>query len=347
MADPVNECAVRQPSESDGTKLKLTVKEGLDLGEELKIEITADVSRLERNLESHDVNHGSRLASTAQSLEPKSRQDLHDHLQQRTMERIANIPMITRVGDPAVQTEAQQPYSNSKQQPTKQAAQEKERKSEGKVFREEEKKETGEENMKEKRGQVEKEKGQEEREKGGREKEEKEREATEEEDKEVKKDVMDWTVVRRNKRQRKRMVQIFVKMNECKVFPLDVSNEGQAILESEKEAVIRVWEETEEYRAIVENVSGGSDVDVERKMRYWASKLQERPGGDIMECGLRWAVEARRKERGEEKRQQEQEERRRQARQERSKQVRFGDEEQFEETRTESTDEHRRQKSKT
>ena len=53
------------------------------------------------------------------------------------------------------------------------------------------------------------------------------------------------------------------------------------ILESEKEAVIRVWEETEEYRTIVENVSGGSDVDVERKMRYWASKLQERPGGTL------------------------------------------------------------------
>ena len=123
-----------------------------------------------------------------------------------------------------------------------------------------------------------------------------------------------------------------------------VRNGGPAILESEKKAVIWVWEETEEFRTIVENVSGGSDVDVERKMRYWASKLQERPGRDIMECGLRWAVEARRKERSEEKRQQEQEEQRRQARQEQSKQdkqVRFGDEEQFEETRAESTDEQK------
>ena len=74
--------------------------------------------------------------------------------------------------------------------------------------------------------------------------------------------------------------------------------EGPAILESEKEAVIRMLEETEEYRKIVEDVSGGSDVDVERKMRHWASKLQERPRGDILECGLRWAVEARRKGRG-------------------------------------------------
>ena len=71
---------MRQPSESDGRKLKSTMKEGLDLDEELKIETTADVSRLERNLESHDTNDGNRLASTAQSLELKSRQDLHDHL---------------------------------------------------------------------------------------------------------------------------------------------------------------------------------------------------------------------------------------------------------------------------
>ena len=34
---------------------------------------------------------------------------------------------------------------------------------------------------------------------------------------------MDWTVVRRNKRQKKRTVQIFVKVNESKAFPLDVS----------------------------------------------------------------------------------------------------------------------------
>ena len=187
---------------------------------------------------------------------------------------------------------------------------------------------------------------------------------------------MGW-VVTRSKKQKGRIVQFFVKVNECKTFPLDVTpdnkvddvikqiqndedvyvtmhgrvlkrseklkscgvtdgctiqvtsrmrgggkhkdkkskcekkqvtrqepvrNEGPAILESEKEAVIRVWEETEEYRKIVEYVSGGSDVDVERKIRHWASKLQERPGGDILECGLRWAVEARRKESGEEKR---------------------------------------------
>ena len=44
-------------------------------------------------------------------------------------------------------------------------------------------------------------------------KEEKEREIVEERDKEAKKDVMDWTAVRKNKRQRKRTVQIFVKVD--------------------------------------------------------------------------------------------------------------------------------------
>ena len=52
-----------------------------------------------------------------------------------------------------------------------------------------------------------------------------------------------------------------------------LKSEGPAILESEKEAVIRMLEETEEHRKIVEDVSGGSDVDVERKMRHWASIL--------------------------------------------------------------------------
>ena len=46
-----------------------------------------------------------------------------------------------------------------------------------------------------------------------------------------------------------------------------VSNEGPAILEGEKDAVIRMLEETAEYRNIVAYVSEGSDVEVERKVR--------------------------------------------------------------------------------
>ena len=230
-------------------------------------------------------------------------------------------------------------------------------------------------------GQTEEEEKEEgERRKGERGKEE-ERDAEEQECKQVKKDATGWTVVTRNKRQRK-MVQIYVKVDGGKISTMEVKmsdrvddivkrtpisdqdvyvtsdgrmlrrsdklescevrdgstveitsrmrgGEGQeeqsgeetrheagateklgpAILESEKEAVIQMLEETEEYRKIVDDVSGGSDVDMEWKMRYWASKLRERPGADVLECGLRWAVEARRKGRDK------QEEQRRQAKQ--------------------------------
>ena len=81
---------------------------------------------------------------------------------------------------------------------------------------------------KEERGQTEEEgkeeKGQGEREKGrkGERGKEKERDAEEQECKQVKKDATGWTVVTRNKRQRK-MVQTFVKVNGSKTTPMDVS----------------------------------------------------------------------------------------------------------------------------
>ena len=121
-----------------------------------------------------------------------------------------------------------------------------------------------------------------------------------------------------------------------------LKSEGPAILESEKEVVIRMLEETEEYRKIVEDVSGGSDVDVERKMRHWASILQERPRGDIMECGLRWAVGARRKGRDKQqgqRRQAKQEEKTEQEQSKQGKQVRFGEEQQLGKTGAENSSE--------
>ena len=76
------------------------------------------------------------------------------------------------------------------------------------------------------RGQSEgREKGREEREsvrKGERGKKEEGRDAEEEECKQVKKDVTGWTVVTRHKRQR-RTIQIFVKVDEGKVTPMEVS----------------------------------------------------------------------------------------------------------------------------
>ena len=48
-----------------------------------------------------------------------------------------------------------------------------------------------------------------------------------------------------------------------------LKSEGPAILESDKDAVIRMLEENEYYRKIVDDVSGGSDIEVKRKMQHW------------------------------------------------------------------------------
>ena len=101
-------------------------------------------------------------------------------------------------------TEAQQQHKSNKHQLTKQAMQQRERKEE---------KGQGEE---ERRG----EKG---REENGRKSEEKGiRKEDEKGDSKVVKDVTGWTVVTRNKRQRK-MAQIFVKVNGSKATPMEVN----------------------------------------------------------------------------------------------------------------------------
>ena len=58
--------------------------------------------------------------------------------------------------------------------------------------------------------------------KGQRERGQEGRRKEEEREPEVKKDVTDWIVVTRNRRQRK-IIQIFVKMNGSKVTPMEVS----------------------------------------------------------------------------------------------------------------------------
>ena len=79
------------------------------------------------------------------------------------------------------------------------------------------------------RGQVEKEKGQGEKERGERGKEEETgergKEVQEETDNEVEKDVTGWTEVTRNKR--KKMVQIFVKVDGMKTVAMEVSPEDK------------------------------------------------------------------------------------------------------------------------
>ena len=237
-------------------------------------------------------------------------------------------------------------------------------------------------------------KGREEREKGrkgqrgsgqeGRKKEEG-REAEEGGGEQVEKDLRGWTEVTRKRR--RKTVQIFVKVDGCKVTPMEVSltddkvedvmrqvqkdedkyvtmhgrvlrrneklkscgvtdgctiqvtsrlrsggkhkdkkskaekrqvtsqkavsNEGPAILESKKEAIIRMWEENEGNRKFIQGISEGSDVEMEQTLQIYRAAGREalrwdQGQADIMECGLRWAVEARRKAR----RQQEEEQRR-------------------------------------
>ena len=87
-----------------------------------------------------------------------------------------------------------------------------------------------------------------------------------------------------------------------------VSNKGPAILESEKDKVIQSIEEDERYRNIGAYVSAGNDSEVEQRMQCWMTKLQKRPGADkgqmdMIECAIRWAFEARRKERSAEEEQ--------------------------------------------
>ena len=75
------------------------------------------------------------------------------------------------------------------------------------------------------------------------------------------------------------------------------SDQGPAIRECDKDAVIRMIEERKEFRDIVERVSDGSDVEVD------LTKAQEFLGFDTgqrvtVECGIWWTVESRRKGRG-------------------------------------------------
>ena len=269
-----------------------------------------------------------------------------------------------------------------------------------------------------------------------RRKKEEEREVKEGGSEQVKKDVTDWTVVSRSKKQ-KRMIQIYVKVDDGKVIPTEVNltddkvedvmrqipnsedayvtTQGRVLKRSEKlkscgvtdgctiqvtsrggrhkdkkrkesakiertehrvdqkddgvgsvtmdsaqpmeerpeqrwpdegrrektpvmrecdnDTVIQMIEQNEVHRKLVESISASNDFEVEWMVQEYMRDSCETLGwsneqAEMMECGIRWAVEARRKGRGEEKeqrRQEEQEQRRR--------------EEHLEETRAESTDE--------
>ena len=93
-------------------------------------------------------------------------------------------------------------------------------------------------------------------------------------------------------------------------------------------------------RKIVDDMSGGSDIEVKRKMQHWETTLQTGAGSDEgqMKVGMWIQMEGRRQRRDE------QQEQRRQAEQgqeqsKQGKQVRFGEEQQLGKTETENAGE--------
>ena len=106
----------------------------------------------------------------------------------------------------------------------------------------------------------------------------------------------------------------------------DVKGDKTPVMrECDKDAYVQMIEQTEVYRKIVDEIWRGNDFEVEWLVQEYMRMNRETLGwtleqAEMMGCGLRWAVEARKKGRGPEK-----EQRRR--------------EEPLEEMRTESTDE--------
>ena len=150
----------------------------------------------------------------------------------------------------------------------------------------EEEKETREENKRRKGGQVEKEKGrkgQGERSQAGR-KEEEEKEVLGERSTQVKKDVTELTVVTRNRRQKK-MIQIFVKVNESQAFPLEVSTDDKV------EGVMKRFQEDEDAHVTMQGkvlrtseklkscgVADGCTIQVTSRMRGGGRHKEKKNG---------------------------------------------------------------------
>ena len=76
----------------------------------------------------------------------------------------------------------------------------------------------------------------------------------------------------------------------------------QMIKESEenRKVMVRMLEENEDNRKMIESICEGNDVEVEQALQHYRTAGREVLGwnqgqADLMERGLRWAVEARRK----------------------------------------------------
>ena len=115
--------------------------------------------------------------------------------------------------------------------------------------------------------------------------------------------------------------------------------------QSQKDVVIQVLERNEGYREIIKMISETGDE--KHGMRCFRVLLQQESGFNeetmkVMEWGVRWAVEARRKgrdEQQEQRRQAEQGEKTEQVQSKQGKQVRFGEEQQLGKTGAENAGE--------
>ena len=99
-----------------------------------------------------------------------------------------------------------------------------------------------------------------------------------------------------------------------------VSDKRHEKLQSEKDGVIRILEGHEGYRKIIDMISETGDE--EYGMQCFKAEFHEKSGLDIdqvntLECGIRWAVEARRRDKGGQKEQWRQGEQREQSAEER------------------------------
>ena len=96
-------------------------------------------------------------------------------------------------------------------------------------------------------------------------------------------------------------------------------DKGPVVQECDRDIVVQMIEESEEYRKVmvrmseenkdnrkmIETMCDGSDLELEQALQNYRTAGREVLGWDqgqedLMERGLRWAVEARRKERREE-----------------------------------------------
>ena len=78
------------------------------------------------------------------------------------------------------------------------------------------------------------------------------------------------------------------------------SDKSPAIRECDKDAVIRMTEQNQVYRKFIEGLSAVSDFEAEWMTQEYLRQCREIMGwtqeqAEMMECGIRWAVEARRK----------------------------------------------------